>query len=214
MEENKKLIDEISNTNDNIEIIENKIKNHILKNKPLSKFLEMAVITILLTTGITIPIVFLKTNLWIKVSGILGVLGISSLGITNILEDLKINKASKNIHNKSNEILKETMIKEETKLNNLIKEAQKKNLEIVETTHKVRSEVIKNLEKKLKLIELYEFNKTKILKFYNKGLMVEVMCMYDLNENDMKFIEELIKNDLINLEEKQNKNQKVKKLNR
>jgi len=212
MEENKKLIDEISNTNDNIEIIENKIKNHILKNKPLSKILEMAVITILLTTGITIPIVFLKTDLWIKVSGVLGILGISSLGIINILEDLKINKASKNIYNKSNEILKETMIKEETKLNNLTKEAQKKNLEIVETTHKVRSEVIKKLEKKLKLIELYEFNKTKILKFYNKGLMVEVMCLYDLNESDIRFIEELIKNDLINLEEKQNRNQKVKKI--
>ncbi|MBQ9072797.1 MAG: hypothetical protein IJY25_06535 [Bacilli bacterium] len=210
MKDNKDLMWEISTTEENIKTIENKLNNIKLTKISTFKMVKASLLSLLIATGFVLPVSFLEGWLEVKIVSLLCSLKFIGMSILVPMDYKKTNIARENIYNKSNELLNKTYGSEKEKLKNLNEIAKERNLEVVESTHKIRSEVISNLENKLKLIELYETSKKKILSYYKKGLMVEIMCLYDLNESDIRFIEELIKNDLMNLEEKENTNQKVK----
>ena len=213
---NENLLWEISNTEDNIKIIENKIKNTKLTKINVFKMVKASLIALIIATGFILPIVFLEGWLEVKIVSLLCSLKFVGMSILVSMDYKKQNIASENIFNKSNELLNKAYSSEKEKLNNLTDIAKERNLEVVESTHKARSQIISDLEHKLKLIELYEKCKKKIISCYKKGLMVEIMCLYDLNEKDIRFIEELIKNDLIKVEEKENQKgkQKIKNIPR
>lgn len=127
----------------------------------------------------------------------------------NIKSELKFIKASKGVIKE----LEYNLKIEKEKLNELNKN-KTNDLMYVETSKKTisKSEQIRNLKRKLDAIYSYEIHKTKLIRYYQKGILREKMInLFYFDDEDYCLIEELIKNDLANVEEKKMGNQKVLK---
>lgn len=204
------LIQEIYTVEDNIQTIESNLNNNKLKKFTFFEIIKMPVVALLIAAGFAIPIGFFKNYVIVQIVASLCSLKFIGMSILTLLDNLKTKKSLENTFEKSNQLLNETYSEEQEKLKDLKKLAEQRNLKTEKSTHYVRSEVICSLHRKLNLIKEYEINKSKIISYYKKGLMVEVMYLYDYDEEDIRFIEELIKNDLIDEKCEVNKNGKQK----
>lgn len=127
----------------------------------------------------------------------------------NIRKELKFIKSNKKVILE----LEQNLEAEKEKLNKLNND-KANDLMYVETDKKPidKSEQIINLKRKLDVIYSFEIHKTKIIRYYKKGILREMMrnylCFYD---EDFCLLEELIKNELNKNEEKKIGNEKVLK---
>lgn len=118
----------------------------------------------------------------------------------NIRKELKFIKSNKKVILE----LEQNLEAEKEKLNELNND-KANDLMYVETDKKTidKSEQIINLKRKLDVIYSFEIHKTKIIRYYKKGIVREMMrnyfCFYD---EDFCLLEELIKNELNKNEEK------------
>ena len=126
-------------------------------------------------------------------------------GVKAYFFEIRPNRKKINASKKSIVLLNEQLDIENQKLNNLSKE-KNTNFNYVDTSkkHLTTSDKIFELINKLMIIEDYQHNKIKYIYYYKKGyLNVHLSNIYNLN--NIKFIEQLIENDL-----KLNKNNKTK----
>jgi len=122
----------------------------------------------------------------------------------NIKPNIKIIKTSES----SISLLEKELDLQKEKLNNLQKE-KNNNYNYVDTSKKnfTTSDKILELRNKLLIIEDYQHNKVKYMKLYKAGIIKGVTVWY--NNNNLTFLEELIKNDLDNTKSKTKEKQKT-----
>ena len=132
-----------------------------------------------------------------------------SKGYFTIKPELKFIKASNCVVKE----LEDNLNQEQEKLNELNKDKSNDLMYIAPSKKAIdKSAQIENLKRKLDVIYSYETHKTKLIKYYKKGILREKMIHYFyFDAEDYCLIEELIKNDLANTEEKKMGNQKVLK---
>lgn len=108
---------------------------------------------------------------------------------------IKPNKPKLKSAEKSIIFLEEQLDLQNEQLNKLQKE-KNNNCNYIDTSkkHFTTSDKILELRNKLLIIEDYQHNKAKYLKLYKAGIIKGITVWY--NNNNLKFLEELIKNDL------------------
>jgi len=126
--------------------------------------------------------------------------------------ELKFIKANKPVIKE----LEDNLQIEKQKLNELNKD-KTNDLMYIETNKKTidRSEQIRNLKRKLDVIYSFEIHKSKLIRYYKRGILKEMMAKYFYlnyyDDNDYALLEELIKNELSKKEEKKITKEKVLK---
>lgn len=209
-------IEEILITENNIEEIEELKKNNnecisnfynvfnFLMSKTYKNILKISItLTILITLIATLSI-----NISILLPSLLACLCITGCSLLTAIPIVskKSNKLLNKIKKQKNKKLDEDFNKQSENLITLTKESKELTKETNDHIIFIeKSEMIKNLRRQLKLIETYQLNKRKFVKYYK-----ELFKLKDLgySEKDIQFIQFLIEEDL----QYENKNNKTLKL--
>lgn len=217
-------IKEILTTQNNIEEIENIKKDNDINSKRFhnlefsnSVFLKSFKKFGIITTPIAILIYILITVITNIPVGLMSIpLIFSGIGIIGIALDKIIDpheKISKKIVEKSNGVLSEELKKQNQKLNQLKKDSKvltktdsNMNYEIITIE---RTDLIEDLRRKLKLIEDYQLNKDKYIKYYKRYLLSTYLKNKNYSTSDILFIQMLVEEDLKEKKKKSNKNSKT-----
>lgn len=213
-------IEEILTTQNNIEEMEN-IKEDIKKEeffsyrhisdcitlkvfKKLFKItIPIAILITILIAVITDPYMALACSPLI-ISGLV-LLTIMTMPAINLLET----KIEKKILHKSDKILNEELEKEYKKLEQLNKVSKITNNQNPDIENKIvkinRTDLLKDLRRKLELIEDYQLNKNIYIKYYEKGLLSTYLINKNYSASDILFIQMLVEEDLKEKKKKSNK---------
>lgn len=202
-----KNIENILTTSNNIEEIENILSNtneEYKSKKILTKIdkIDSIIATILIIIG---TIIFSASNL-LLLTGILLFLISNGITIASIINDKKIDQA----YNINLDVLVKELTIENEKLNELKKKDEIDNNHVI--THKIyinKSERIKNLYKKLELINFFIENDTKLIRLYKSDIL-----NFELQKNfsidDIIFITFLIEQEINNKQQIKKEQQKIK----
>lgn len=128
---------------------------------------------------------------------LIGLVGIFEVGDAYFFQ-IKGEKKHINFYKKALSFLSQKLSEEECILNELIKNNENTYRMIDdEVTIIEESEKIKKIKNQLDLIHKFEHNKSKFMKAYKKGYLQNFLIhQLILKDEDISFIEELIKNDL------------------
>ena len=111
----------------------------------------------------------------------------------------KAHKFTNLIHEKANEMVTDKLEKEKQKLEQLNKEStilEKNDFGFIDKSIKInKSELIKDLKRKLELIKDYELNKKRYIKLIKKDSLITNLKNNGYSGKDITFLYSLIKND-------------------
>lgn len=201
---------EILETENNIEEIEN-IQNNIQEanffnyksildfftNKYIKKIITISLPIILIIVFGTI----LSTNPYISLLTVPTIIigGVIPTTLSSFFAMYKAKKTTNLIHEKANEMVTENLEKEKQKLEQLNKEStilEKKDFGFIDKSIKInKSELIKDLKRKLELIKDYELNKKRYIKLIKKNSLITNLKNNGYSGKDITFLYSLIKND-------------------
>lgn len=202
-------IEEILITENNIEEIENLVNKEKKKIKTSKKKIKEKTTLPLIVSSlhfINLILYSIQKKLLLAIGQILCSFIWLYNSLFTIIPEKKLIKESKKVIS----ILEEEKNKEKEKLKELEKNQDNNFMSIAPITKTIStSEQIRDLKNKLHIIRYYESNKRKLIKYYKKGILQNTFGYWD---DEIKFIEELIKNDLNNKNEEKIK-QKIKKEN-
>ena len=193
-----------SNNIEEIQTILTNLKNEYNLKKLLiqRKKINSIIVTLLILIG---TIIFSMSNT-ILTLGILLLIVSNSITITDIISEKKLNKS----YDMNSNILIKELTTENEKLNKLKEEGKTIDLPIL--TNKIfidRSKKIKNLYRKLNLINFFVENNTELIKLYKSGVL-NIKLQDTFSINDIIFITMLIEEQIT--KEEQLKKQKIKSI--
>jgi hypothetical protein len=205
-------IEDILICENNIEEMDNKLQYYLDKTKHSKKKLKSGWSNLGLSAlwFFTFVLNSISGNWFAASCNILCSICWFSMGyFETVRPELKCIKANKSVTKE----LEDNLKIEREKLKELNKD-KTNDLMYIETDKKAIniSDQIRNLKRKLDVIYSFEIHKTKLIRYYKKGVLKEkALTKFWFNDEDYCLLEELIKNELANTEEKKIGNQKVLK---
>lgn len=205
-------IEEILVVENNIEEIEK--KDEILSFDYNSTISNNKLIKIMSLLGYSIAAIFLILTTMLSPNFAL-IAGINALmfagGASGAFISLNINKNYLKKLERQQKVLNKNLEQEKTKLENLKRVSKKMQPTIEPITKEIKSsEMIKNLEQKLKIIKNYNDNRKVYINYFYTGTLNQKLKEMEYTASDIELINELINIDLQEKEQKKNGIQKRK----
>lgn len=213
-ETNKDNLEEILITKNNIEEIENNIKKIQYVDKKITKLwvLKFPFLALLFSSFFTMPMFFIDV-LSVRLMLFVGTSGFFAVSCASFMDSIKSYKENKLSNKLCYNLLLDEKEKELEKLKHLESISKNKIVEKVEHKTISRSEMIKNLERKLELINDYSKDRDFFINCYKTDSLHTLTQLYEYKYEDILFIKNLIEEDLKNKIEN-NTNQKIKVKNK
>lgn len=199
-------IEEILITENNIEEIENMIsknQSNINDSKNKIKFNSLYYYSLAGLNFVNCALRLTDSELLTGIAW--GTVGIS-WGSYAYFNYVKPEKELIQVYNKKIEYLQESLNKENEKLNELKNQKNNDLMYLNDEEIKLKtSKLIEDLKSKLCVIQKFNYNKRKYINYYKKGILIEILKGSFYKDNEITFMEELIKNEISTNEHKKQK---------